>query len=246
MALGVYPEIELKTARKRRDAGRLLLDERRNPMPEKTYAKRSVALDAVNSFQAVALDWHKANSARWAKVTADKIMKHLTADVLPVIGHRPIAAITPPEMLAMLRKVESRGAAYTATRLRELCGQIFRYGIATGRASYNPAADLVGTIITGGVKHRPALTDRRTFGAFLRDLHGYQAADKLTLLATRLALLTFVRTQELRLARWDEIDTEAKEWRIPASRMKMGKSLNQAHVVPLSVETLKVLEDRRV
>lgn len=243
MALGVYPEIDLKTARKRRDAGRVQLDDGRDPMAEKVQAKRSAALAAANSFQAVALEWHKANSARWAAVTADKTMKHLTADVFPAIGHKPIAAVTPPEVLAMLRKVEARGAGYTATRLRELCGQIFRFGIATGCASYNPAADLVGAIVTPGQKHRPAITDRRAFGTFLRDLRDYQAADKLTLFATRLALLTFVRSQELRLARWDEIDFDAGEWRIPASRMKMGKGLNQAHVVPLSVEAIAVLRN---
>jgi integrase len=245
MALGVYPDIDLRTARRRRDAGRAKLEEGQDPMAAKALSKRVAAESAANSFLAVAMDWHKANRARWAQVTADKTLKHLMADVFPAIGHRPIASITPPELLAMLRKVEARGAAYTATRLREMCGQIFRYGIATGRAMYNPAGDLVKTIVTAGVKHRPALTDRRTFGAFLRDLRDYQSADRLTLLATRLALLTFVRSSELRFAKWDEVDTESKEWRIPSMRMKMGKGSNQAHVVPLSPEAISVIREIR-
>lgn len=245
MALGVYPEVGVKDARLRLAEARKLLSQGVDPMQQKVQQKHAVAVAASNSFRAVGLEWHAANSKRWAPVTASKILKHLESDVFGVIGHRPVSEVTPPELLAMLRKVESRGAAYTATRLRELCGQIFRFGIATGRATYNPAADLVKTIVVPAVKHRPAITDRREFGVFLRDLRSYQAADPLTLLAARLALLTFVRSQELRLAQWDEFDFESREWRIPAARMKMGKGLNQAHVVPLSqaaIDTLKEVQ----
>lgn len=245
MALGVYPLVGLKDARTRLEAAKKTLAEGVNPMQERALKKLAVAAAAANSFKAVALEWHQANTKRWAAITASKTLKHLEADAFPVIGHRPVAEVTPPELLAMLRKVEARGAAYTATRLRELCGQVFRYAIATGRATYNPAADLVKTIVVPDVEHRPAITDRREFGVFLRDLRSYQAADPQTLLATRLALLTFVRSKELRLAQWAEVDYEAREWRIPAARMKMGKGLNQAHVVPLSqaaIDTFKELE----
>lgn len=244
MALGVYPTVGLKDARGRLDAAKKTLADGVNPMQERAQRKLAVAASAANSFQAVALEWHGANAKRWASVTAKKTLKLLEADAFPVVGHRPVAEVTPPELLALLRRVEARGAAYTATRLRELCGQVFRYAIATGRATYNPAADLVKTIVVPDVEHRPAITDRREFGAFLRDLRNYQAADPLTLLATRLALLTFVRSKELRLAQWTEVDYEAREWRIPAARMKMGKGLNQAHVVPLSqaaIDTFKEL-----
>ncbi len=182
MALGVYPDVGLKDARERLHAGRTLLDSGVDPMQDKAQCKRSTALAAQNSFKTVALEWHQANAKRWAAVTAAKTLTHLEADAFPTLGHRPVHEVTPPEVLAMLRKVESRGAAYTATRLRELCGQIFRYAVATGRATYNPAADLVKTIVVPTVRHRPALTDRRQFGAFLRDLRDYRAADQLTLL----------------------------------------------------------------
>jgi len=216
-----------------------------DPMLERQADKRRGLQQAADSFKAVALDWHKAKTARWESTTARKVLRHLEADVLPQIGHRPVSAITPPEVLSMLRKIESRGAGYTATRLREICGQVFRYAIANGRATYNPAADLVGALVSPVVKHRPAITDRREFGVFLRDLRDFKNADVLTLLATRMALLTFVRSQELRLAKWKEIDTDAREWRVPAGRMKMAKGSNQAHIVPLSDQAIGILEQIR-
>ena len=243
LALGVYPTVGLKDARGRREDAKKVLARGEDPGAAKKAAKAKAATDAENSFKAVALEWHKANSKRWAPVTADKVLTHFEADVFPAIGPRPVVSVTPPEVLSMLRKVEARGSVYTATRLREMCSQVFRFAIATGRATYNPAADLVKSIVVPGVKHRPAITDRRQFGAFLRDLRDYKAADKLTLLATRLALLTFVRSQELRHAQWSEIDFEACEWRIPAERMKMGKSSNQAHVVPLSTAAISTLKE---
>jgi len=242
MALGVYPETSLARARAERDKHRLLLGDGADPMVERQAVKRRAEQEAADSFKAVALDWHKAKTARWVATTARKVLRQLETDVFPVIGQRPVSVITPPEVLAMLRKIESRGAGYTATRLREVCGQVFRYSIANGRATYNPVADLVGALVAPRVKHRPAITDKRGFGAFLRDLRDFKEADPLTILATRVALLTFVRSQELRFAKWTEIDTEAREWRVPAGRMKMAKGSNQAHIVPLSDQAIDALE----
>ncbi|MGE0347701.1 tyrosine-type recombinase/integrase [Hydrogenophaga sp.] len=241
MAMGVYPEVDLKTARNVRDEARRLLRDGVDPMAARTSSRRQAAQSVANNFKAVALDWHSVRAARWATVTAKKHMTHMESDIFPTLGNRPIAEIDAPELLALFRKVEARGAAYTATRIRDICSQVIAYAIATGRATRNPAADLAKTIAVPNVKHRPALTDRREFGKFLRDLKEYRSADKLTLMATKLALLTFVRSQELRYARWSEIDFEAKEWRIPAARMKMGKGLNQAHIVPLSPQAISLL-----
>ncbi|MBN9426147.1 MAG: integrase arm-type DNA-binding domain-containing protein [Burkholderiales bacterium] len=243
MALGVYPEVGLAKARSELARARELLAAGQDPMGARRVEKRRIAVSAANSFEAVAREWHKSRLPRWAKVTAEKALTQMEADLFPQIGLRPVAEVTPPELLAMLRKVEARGAAYTAGRLREICGQVFRYAIATGRATYNPAADLIGALVTPGVKHRPALTNRREFGQFLRDLRDYQSADILTKLATRLALLTLVRSQELRFVRWEEFDIEVREWRVPPGRMKVGKTLNQAHIVPLSVQVLATLEE---
>lgn len=245
MALGVYPETPLAKARAERDKHRALLGDGADPMVERQTLKRRAEQEAADSFRAVALDWHKTKTTRWVPTTARKVLRQLEADVFPVIGHRPVSAITPPEVLAMLRKIESRGVGYTATRLREVCGQVFRYAVATGRATHNPVADLVGAIVTPPVKHRPAITDKRAFGGFLRDLRDYKEADPLTIFATRLALLTFVRSQELRFAKWDEVDLKGREWRVPAGRMKMAKGSNQAHIVPLSKQAVEVLKALR-
>ena len=245
MALGVYPEVGLAKAGEDRDKARKLLAAGNDPMADRKADKLIRVTAPGNSFQSVALEWHKGQSVRWAPVTTFKTLKHMEADLFPVIGHRLVSEVTPPELLATLRRVQSRGATYTATRLREICGQVFRYAIATGRATYNPAADLAGAILPARVQHRPAITEKRPFGQFLRDLTAFQGADDLTKLATRLALLTFVRSQELRFAKWDEVDVEAREWRIPAGRMKMAKGSNQAHVVPLSAATIRTLKDLR-
>ncbi|MFM2060163.1 MAG: hypothetical protein RLY71_4548 [Pseudomonadota bacterium] len=245
MALGVYPETSLAAARAAHLRARTLLDTRTDPMAQRQADKRKAVEEAADSFRLLALAWHKSRAPRWVQGTADKTLRQLETHVFPSIGHRPVSQILAPDLLAMLRKVEAGGAGYTAIRLREVCGQVFRFAIVQGRATYNPAADLVGAIDAPATTHRPALTDRRTFGEFLRDLAEFTAADRLTLLATRLALLTFVRSQELRLARWEEVDTDAAEWRIPAARMKMAKGSNQAHIVPLSAQALTVLAELR-
>jgi integrase len=245
VALGVYPEVGLAQARDDRDAARKLLASGTDPMAARKIDKLLRITAAGNSFKAVAVEWHTGQSVRWAPITAIKALKHMEADLFPLIGHRVVSEVTPPELLAALRRVQSRGATYTATRLREICGQVFRYAIATGRATYNPAADLRGAIVLPRVQHRPAITERRPFGQFPRDLTAFQGADDLTKIATRLALLTFVRSQELRFAKWEEVDIEAREWRIPSGRMKMAKGSSQAHVVPLSAATLRTLAELR-
>lgn len=244
MAFGTYPEVTLVGARKKLTEHRQVLLDGRDPMSARKIAKFAAVAASGNSFEEVARAWHKGKSKKWAKITADKTMGHMEADLFPTIGSLPVTQIGAPLLLAALRKVEGRGAAYTATRLREICGQIFRYAIATGLGTHNPAGDLKGAIETPSVVHRPAITDPKELQKFLADLRTWDAADQLTLSATKLALLTFVRSQELRLAQWDEVDFEKREWRIPAERMKTGKGLRQAHIVPLSNEA--VAEFRRI
>ena len=242
MALGTYPEITLVSARTKQAEQRQALLEGRDPMSARKIAKFAAIAASGNSFEEVARAWHKGKSKKWAEVTADKTMAHMEADLFPTIGSLPITQISAPLLLAALRKVEKRGAAYTATRLREICGQIFRYAIATGLGSYNPAGDLKGAIETPAVVHRPAITDPGELQTFLQDLRDWDAADQLTLSATKLALLTFVRSQELRFAKWEEVDLDKREWRIPAKRMKTGKGIPQPHIVPLSIEAVQEFE----
>ncbi|CAN7415754.1 tyrosine-type recombinase/integrase [Pseudorhodoferax sp. LjRoot39] len=201
--------------------------------------------ETVNTFGAVAMEWHAMRAKRGeAATTTGKRLAHLETHVLPEIGGRPIEDLKPSEVLAMLNKVVDGGSAYTATRLREICGQIFRYAIATDRADRNPAGDLRGALEVPRVKHRPALTTRREFGEFLRNLLTYENCQPMTRLAARLAVLTWTRPVELRTVRWEHFDLEAREWRVPAANMKEGKHL-QAHTVPLSAQALSVLAELR-
>lgn len=243
LALGVYSDVSLARARQKRDEARALLADGTDPGELRKETKRANQAAQANSFEAVAREWHAMKLKRkWTQSTADKTMAQLEAYVFPEMGHLPIASVKASQLLAMLRKVENRGIAYTAVRLREVCGQIFRYGVATGRAEDNPAAHLLGALHKPEVNHRPAITDRRGFGAFLRDLREATGYDAVTRYAAYFALLTFVRAQEFRYAKWEEIDWEAKEWKVPAKRMKTGKAL-PAHTVPLSKQALALLTE---
>lgn len=244
LALGVYPDTSLARAREKRDEARRMLADDVDPGAAKREAKQAARVASVNSFEAVAREWHGNKSKRWAQVTADKAMTHLKSYAFPEIGHLPVGEVKASQLLAMLRKVEAQGIAYTATRLREMCGQIFRFAVATGRAEDNPAAHLLGAMQKPATKHRPAITERREFGQFLRDLRAAVNFDPVTRHAAYFALLTFVRAQEFRFARWEEIDWQAREWKVPGMRMKVGKGL-PAHTVALSNQAVALLEELR-
>ena len=244
LAIGVYPAVSLAKARKRRESARELLADGVDPSDAKREQKEAVLAESVNTFKAVALEWHRMKSKGCAQNTAKKLLTQLEKHIFPEIGARPIAEIKPPDILKMLRKVEAAGTAYTAGRLREISGQVFRYGIQTGRCEIDPAAAMRGAIASVQVKHRPALTTRREFGEFVRDLRDTTRADPLTKLCAQFGLLTWTRPKELRQAKWKQIDIEAAEWRIPAAEMKTGKHL-QAHTVPLSKQAISILASLR-
>ncbi|MDP1864071.1 MAG: integrase arm-type DNA-binding domain-containing protein [Thiobacillus sp.] len=242
LALGIYSDVSLARAREKRDEARKLLADGLDPSESRKQRKQADMAASANSFEAVAREWHAGKSKKWAKVTATKALIHLETYVFTDIGHLPIASVKASQLLAMLRKIESKGIAYTATRMREMCGQIFRYAVATGRAEDNPAAHLLGAMSKPATTHRPAITERREFGAFLRDLREATGFDPVTRYAAYFAMLTFVRAQEFRFARWEEIDFDAREWKVPALRMKVGKTL-PAHTVPLSSQAIVLLEE---
>jgi integrase len=244
LALGVYPAVSLAKARARRDKARELLADGVDPGAAKKEAQAEKIALTVNTFKAVALEWHELKCKNTAVNTSVKRLTQLENHIFPAIGGKPVSEVKPPEVLAMLRKVSETGTAYTAGRLREICGQVFRYAIQTGKATYDPASAMRGALEKHPVKHRPALTTRREFGEFLRDLRNTTRADPLTRLCARFGLLTWTRPGELRQARWEQIDVEAAEWRIPAIAMKTGKHL-QAHTVALSAQALAVLPELR-
>jgi integrase len=234
LALGVYPDVTLANARDRRTQAQKLLAAGRDPGEVRKEAKLLMTTKRLNSFESVAREWLDKRKHEWAPITAEVARDRIEQHILPKLGQRPIADITPPEVLAMLRVVEDRGTLETARRVMQLSGKIFMYAIATGRAERNPVPDLRGALKTPVVKHRSFLAASE-LPPYLKKLEAYDGSPQ-TKLGLRLLLLTFVRTIELRGARWTEIDWEKAEWRIPAERMKM----KEQHIVPLSTQAVSV------
>jgi integrase len=243
LALGVYPIVTLSNARAHREEARTSLAKGIDPSAVKKAAKRAAKLASENTFEAVAREWIVNQRNRLAQKYCALLLARLEADVFPEIGSRLIADIDGPELLEMLRKVEKRGAIETARRLRQTCGQIFRYAIVTGRAKYDPSSTLRGALGSPSRRrgHRAMALDE--VPNFLNGLAAYDG-DARTRLALRLMVLTFARTSELRGARWPEFENlEGKEplWRIPAERMKMKRE----HIVPLAPQAVAVLRELR-
>ncbi len=238
LALGVYPEVKLAEARDKRDRARKFLDEHIDPSIAKRTAKNAAILGAENTFEIVAREWHLKFLPNWTEGHANRIITRLENDIFPWIGKRPVDEVTAPELLGALRRIEKRGAADTAHRILQNCGQILRYAIATGRAQRDVAADLRGALAPEQRSHYPTITDPKAIGNLLRAINDYEGAFT-TRCALRLAPLFFVRPGELRQAEWSEFNFETKEWRIPASKMKMG----EMHIVPLPTQAIKVLEE---
>lgn len=225
LAFGKYPEVGLSEARTRRDEARMLLASGLDPADPRP-------VDAI-SFEEVGREWLKAQIA-WSPGHMSRVTSRIEEDVFPQFGHIAVSRLEAPTILAALRKVEDRGAFEIAKRLRQTIGQIMRYAIATGRASRDPAADLRGAMKPSPrVRHMAALREK-DLPEFLKKLDAYDG-DTRTRLAIELVMRTFVRTGELRLARWSEIEGDL--WRIPAERMKMGRE----HIVPLTKQSLGLL-----
>ena len=235
LALGVYPEVTLADARERRIQARKVLAAGNDPAEAKKQARRLAIIKSGNSFETVAREWFEQRKHEWAPSSASTMLARIERHLFPKLGRRPIADITPTEVLEALRVIEERGTLETARRMMQSCGKIFMYAIATGRAERNPVPDLRGALKTPVVRHYSFLKadDLRKY---LKKLTGYDGSP-LTRLALRLLLLTFVRTSELRGAEWTEIDWKKAEWRIAPQRMKM----KELHIVPLSRQAIAVL-----
>ena len=241
LSMGVYPDVTLKEARNEQARFKEILSNGIDPSENRKEEKQQAAIAAANSFESVARLW-------WNHWKHDKTERHagytirrMEADVFPVIGHKPVNEITAAQFIAMVRKVESRGALDIAKRVLTLCGQVMRYAVAHGMAERNPAADIKpADVLKPAIKANHARLSEKELPELLRKIDGYDG-QPLTRLAMQLMALTFVRTGELIGARWNEIDLTKKEWRIPAERMKM-KIL---HIVPLSQQAIAVLEEIR-
>lgn len=236
LALGKYPDVNLKDARERRDEARRLLANEVDPAENRKQQKAVKAERAANSFETVAREWIAKNTPTWATTHTSKIVRRLEMYVFPWLGGRPIADITAPELLAMARRIEGKGAIETAHRAMQNCGQVFRYAVATGRAERDPTGDLRGALQPVTSKHMAAVTEPRKVAELMRTFDTYQGT--LTVrCALQLAPLVFVRPGELRQAEWKDIDLDAAEWRYIASKK------GNAHIVPLALQAVAILRE---
>lgn len=238
LAIGVYPDVSLSDARGRRDDARKQLANDVDPSSEKQAKKAAVVALTENSFENVAHEWLSKFSKNWKESHTRTVRGRLENDVFPWLGARFIGEINAPELLTLLRRIESRGALSTAHTVRAICGQVFRYAIATGRAQRDPSADLRGAIPPYRIRHLAALTDPVKIGKLMRDIDGY-AGTFIVQCAFKLAPLVFLRPIELSRAEWAEIDLDKAEWRIPAGKMKM----KAIHIIPLPSQAVAILRD---
>jgi integrase len=232
VSLGAYPDVPLKDARERREEARRALAAGIDPAEQRKAERAGLE----NTFEAIALEW--LGKQQFATATREKAEWTFRERLFPHIGSRPIATITPPELLSVLRRIEVRGRLETCHRTKQRAGQVFRYAIATGRAEHDITADLRDALTPVKMQHFAAITEPRRVGELLRAIDGY-AGQPSTAYALRLAPYLFVRPGELRFAEWCEFDFDTAEWRIPAEKMKM----DDYHLVPLSRQVVTILMD---
>ena len=236
LSMGVYPDVSLKDARNRRDEARKLLASDADP-GENRKAVRATKMDrAANSFEVVTREWYTKYSATWNASHGERIIRRFERDIFPWIGGKPIAEIAAPDLLATVRRIENRGALETAHRALGNCGQVFRYAIATGRATRDISSDLRGALPPVKGEHFAAITEPKQVGALLRAMDGYTGS-QIVRCALRLAPLVFVRPGELRKAEWKDIDMDGAEWRYIVTKTKTP------HIVPLSRQAVEILTE---
>jgi integrase len=258
LSLGTYPDTSLKLARHKADECRKLVAEGTDPSDTrkatKTQQRQQAEAEArvdsglppIGSFEHLAREWVETiHQATVSTPHAARTLIRFENDVFPYIGRLPVAEVGAPELLAVLRRVEARGAIETAHRIKDACGQVFRYGIATGQCTRDPAADLRGALKPVNTKHMATVTDPKRVGQLLRLIDAYTGFPT-TRAALQLAPLVFQRPGNLRAMEWAEVDLDAAIWTIPAAKMKRSisdKNNGAAHIVPLARQALAILRD---
>jgi integrase len=245
LALGVYPEVSAKEARnstnpKRlgRDQAKALLAAGTDPAEQRKIDKVTKSEASANSFQAVGLEWFANQKPKWSEVHATKTLWMLEKNLFPWLGSRPVSEIKSPELLATLRRIESRGAHDTAQRAKQVAGQVFRFAVATGRAERDPAQDLRGALVAAVKTHLAAITDPKEVAKLLQAIDGFIGTPTVKA-ALQLSPLLFCRPGELRHMEWAEINWDEARWEIPAEKMK----LRLPHIVPLCTQALTILRE---
>ncbi len=234
LSLGTYPEVSLAAARLKRDEMKRLLREGIDPSAHRKHGKAVAASRLVNSFEAVAREWHAKMATAWTRASATNAIRRLELDAFPAIGARPVDEIEAPELLQALRGIEARGALPTARMVLGTCGQVFQYAMATGRARRNPARDLRGALTPYRGSHRAAILSEGRIRELLRAIDAYRGSFIVTS-AMKLLPLTFVRPGELRSARWADIDLDAGTWSYRVTKTRTD------HIVPLSRQAVAIL-----
>ena len=238
LALGTYPEISLADARQRREDARKLLANCVDPSEVKKAQKAAMTADAGNSFEVVTREWHEKFKGKWVASHAQHKLERFEKNVFPWIGKMPVSDVKATDVLAILRRIESRNLLDTAHRVKMDCGQVLRYAVATGRAERDCTADLKDALppVKGG--HFSAPTEPKKVAQLVKAIDGFTGSFVVQC-AMKLAPLLFVRPGELRAAEWSEIDLDAAEWNIPGNRMKM----KEPHLVPLSTQAVAILRE---
>lgn len=239
LSLGVYPVVGLKQARQLAQAERAKLASNIDPSIDRQINKQKAKQAAANSFEAVSREWYTKQTHTWAATHSKDVLRRLEGNVFPYIGAYPISTIEAPQLLNMIRIIEHRGSYDLAHRVLGVCGQVFRYGVSTGRCTRDPTADLRGAL-TPHKKKNQAAVKPEGLPELLRALATYESiGDRQTQLALQLLALTFVRTNELMGALWTEFDLDNALWIVPSERMKMRNE----HVVPLTRQALNILTE---
>ncbi len=240
LAIGTFPDTGLRLARDKRDEARKLLAQGIDPGAQRKQAKQERRGAQASTFEIVARDWMRIKGAEWTETYAGKTKSAMERHAFPAIGSRPIAELTAPDLLAMLRAIEKRGTVDMAHRVQQHCGAVFRYAVSSGKATIDPTPNLTGALSTVKQEHYAALTDPAEYAQLLRDIDSYRG-EVTTKAAMQLLSLTFQRTKEVRFAEWRQFDFGAALWRIPGEIMKM----REAHIVPLSKQAIAVLNGLR-
>lgn len=239
LSLGVYPSVSIAQARDKRDHAKRILASNQDPIEVQRTLKMEREALYKNTFELVAREWFKKKELNWSPKHSKNVWQILVNDVFPGIGSKPITQIKPMTLLAFLHKIENRGATVLSHRALQICGEIFRYAIASGKAVSNPTSDLKGALKTTPVTHYKHLSEHE-LPEFIQRLNEFDGSEHVKL-AIKFLMLTFVRTGELRGALWEEVNFDQAEWRIPAERMKN----NRFHIVHLTEESLEILNQMK-
>lgn len=238
MPLGVYPEVSLKEARTKSAEAKLLISQGGDPMVERKLQKIQLHAAHENTFECLANAWFAIISPEWSPTHTERTKNLLKNHLFPWLGQRPISEITPPELLSVLHRAQTRGLLETAKRAKQTAGQVFRYAVRVGKLTSDPSRDLAGALTTPKVTHFSALTSPQDVAGLLLAIDGYKGSPAVKA-ALQLSALLFQRPGEIRQMRWDHIDWESAEWRYLVTKTDMQ------HIVPLAKQSLAVLQELR-